>query len=336
MTTTPAPPAPPAGGLAVGTQRWRALWRSLRRPRRFAGRFLTRVGEDDLFTHAAALAYYFFFSLFPFVLFLLAVVTLLPSVRGIEDWLLEWAAAIIPGGAFATVEAVVRSLLDQPRRGLVSLGVGLALWSASTALTGITSSLNVAYGVPERRPWWKVRLIAIGMVLALSFFAILAFTLAVSSGPLSAWVAVALGPASGAALLVGHWLGALLAITLVIATIYHVCPDVDLPWRWFSPGSVLFTLGFAATSFGFSYYVTHFASYDKTYGSLGAVIILLLWLYFVAFLLLLGGEVNAHLDRIAPELIVAEAGAQSPSDDTDDDEDPDVPAWALDEMRRER
>ena len=127
------------------------------------------------------------------------------------------------------------------------------------------------------------------------------------------------------ALLAANWLVALAAITLVIATLYHVCPDVDFPWRWFSPGSVLFTIGFAVTTSAFSYWVSHFGTYDKTYGSLGAVIILLLWMYLIAFLMLLGGEVNAYLDRAALELLPAEP---EPVDDTDADRDPDVPAWA--------
>jgi len=93
----------------------------------------------------------------------------------------------------------------------------------------------------------------------------------------------------------------LAAITLVIASVYHFCPDVDFPWRWFSPGSVLFTLGFGTTTIAFSYYVARFASFDKTYGSLGAVIILLLWMYLLALFVLLGGEINAYLDREAED-----------------------------------
>jgi membrane protein len=182
------------------------------------------------------------------------------------------------------------------------------------------AALNVAYGVPERRPWWKVRLIAIALTVALSFFMVAAFVLAVSSAPLAAWVAGMLGPVGGLALLIGNWVVALAALTLVVATIYHVCPDVDFPWRWFSPGSVLFTVGFVLMTFGFSYYVSHFGSYDATYGSLGAVIILLLWMYLVAIFLLFGGEVNASLDRLAEGYLDRVAAPER--------EPRDVPAWA--------
>lgn len=328
-TATPGSVPPPVDSRArVGDRRWATLGWALGRPRWFLGGLIDRVGRDALATHAAALAYYFLFSLFPFVLFLLALVTMLPFADGLENWLLAQAAQVVPGAAYTMIEGVIQSLLSQPRSGLLSLGAALALWSASTAVTGLMGALNVAYGVPERRPWWKVRLVAIGVVVGTSFFTILAFVLTVGSGPLAAWVAGMLGPAGGLALLVGNWLAALAAITLVTAAIFNLCPDVEFPWRWFSPGSLLFTLGFAVTTLGFSYYVAHFGTYDKTYGSLGAVIILLLWMYFIAVLLLLGGEVNAYLDRAAAEL---DRERESPPERA---AEPSAPQWTLDEIER--
>ena len=306
----PAGAVEPAGPLrshAVGTRRWTALRRAVRRPRRFVGGLVSHIARDGLTTLAAALSYYFFFALFPFMLFLLALITFMPGVEGLQLWLLQWAAQVVPGQAYGTLAGVIDGLLSQPRGGILSLGAVLALWSASSAFAGMMSALNVAYGVRERRPWWKVRLLAIGLTIALSFFMILAFVLAVSSGPLAARVAEQLGPAGGIALLVANWLAALGAVTLVIASVYHFCPDVDFPWRWFSPGSVLFTVGFGATTVAFSYYVARFSSFDKTYGSLGAVIILLVWMYLLALFVLLGGEVNAYLDRETDEEATAAA-----------------------------
>jgi membrane protein len=288
-------------GEVVGTQRWAALGRAVRRPRAFVRGLVLRISQDGLTTLAAALSYYFFFALFPFVLFLLALITFVPGVEGLQNWLLQWTAEVVPGQASDTLAGVINGLLSQPRGGILSLGAVLALWSASSAFAGMMSALNVAYGVRERRPWWKVRLLAIGLTVALSFFMILAFVLAVGSGPLAAGLADFLGPLGAIALLLLNWLTVLAAITLVIASVYHFCPDVDFPWRWFSPGSVLFTLGFGATTMAFSYYVARFASFDKTYGSLGAVIILLLWMYLLALFVLLGGEINAYLDREAED-----------------------------------
>jgi membrane protein len=288
-------------GEVVGTQRWTALGRAVRRPRAFIRGLVLHIARDGLTTLAAALSYYFYFALFPFVLFLLALITFLPGVEGLQNWLLQWTAQVVPAQGYDALAGVINGLLSQPRGGILSLGAVLALWSASSAFAGLMSALNVAYGVRERRPWWKVRLLAIGLTVALSFFMILAFVLAVGSGPLAAWLAGFLGPLGALALLLLNWLAVLAAITLVIASVYHFCPDVDFPWRWFSPGSVLFTLGFGGATMAFSYYVARFGSFDKTYGSLGAVIILLLWMYLLALFVLLGGEINAYLDREAED-----------------------------------
>src|SRR5262245_5585712 len=214
-------------GEVVGTQRWTALGRAVRRPRAFIRGLVLHIARDGLTTLAAALSYYFFFALFPFVLFLLALITFMPGVEGLQAWLLQWAAQVVPGQAYETMAGVINGLLSQPRGGVLSLGAVLALWSASSAFSGLMSALNVAYGVRERRPWWKVRLLAIGLTVALSFFMILAFVLAVGSGPLAAWVGQQLGPAGGVTLLVVNWLTALAAVKIGRASVYHFCPDVD-------------------------------------------------------------------------------------------------------------
>lgn len=274
---------------------WVGLRRALGRPWWFVTTIVDRIQRHRTLTFAAALAYYFLFALFPFLLFLLAVVTLVPDVQGLEEWLLTQVGRVVPAEAWDVLAATIRGVLAQPRGGLVSLGGALALWSASSALVGLADALNVAYGVEERRPWWRVRLQCIGMTVALSVFMIVAFVATVSSAPLSAWVASFLGPLGGMAVLVGNWVVALAAITLVIATIYDKLPDVERTWRWFSPGSLVFTLGFGASSAAFSAWVARFGSYDKTYGSLGAVIVMLLWMYLFAVFVLLGGEIDATL-----------------------------------------
>jgi membrane protein len=273
---------------------WHELARACRHPLRLVGALVTRVQDDDIMTTAAALAYYFFFSIFPFLLFLLALTTVLP-VRGLEAWLLENVKASLPASAYALVERTVRSLLATRRGGLVSLGAALALWSASAAFAALMNGLNRAYRVRDPRPWWRTRLQAIGLTVALSLFMITAFVLTVFGGQLVALVGRQLGPAAGIAALVVRWTVTVGAVVLVVAAVYYACPAVPRRWRWVTPGTALFTLGFAGSSAAFSYYVGRFASYDTTYGSLGAVIILLFWTYILALFLLLGGELEALL-----------------------------------------
>ncbi len=283
--------------------RWRTLGRELRRPLGFGDALLRRYSWHHMPTLAAGLAFYFLLAFFPFLLFLVAVVTLVPGVEGLVDWLLATAVDFVPPDAFALVDGVVRSLLGRPRGGLVSLGVGLALWSASTGFTSLMECLNVAYGVTERRAWWKTRLEALWLTIALSLFVVVSFALTLFAGPIAGVVAGYLGPAGGVATLAFNWTLSLSLMTLVTATIYHVCPDVeDQPWQWLSPGTVVFVAGFGGASLAFSIWVSRFGSYDKTYGSLGAPIVLLFWLYLLSAFLLLGGELNALLDerRAAP------------------------------------
>src|SRR5262249_3149231 len=148
-----------------------------------------------------------------------------------------------------------------------------------------------AYGVTSRRGGGETRLEALWLTLALSLFVVLSFVLTLFAGPLAVLVASYLGRAGAIAALLLNSSLSLSLMTLVTATVYYVCPDVDdQEWQWLSPGTVLFVAGFGAASLGFSMWVSRFASYDKTYGSLGAPIILLFWLYLLTTFLLLGGE----------------------------------------------
>lgn len=280
------------------TGRWATLVSELRTPWRFARALVGRFGTHQMPMLAAALAFYFLLAFFPFILFLVAVVTLVPGVDGLTEWLLSTAAIYVPGDAWSMVESVIRGVLSRPRGGLVSLGVGLALWSASTGFVSVMTCLNVAYGVTEHRAWWRTRVEALGLTVGLSLFMILAFVLTLFAGPLASLVASYLGPAGGLATIALNWSLSLAMVTFIAAVMYYVGPDVqENPWQWLSPGVVLFTAGFGVASVGFSVYVARFSSYDKTYGSLGAPIILLFWLYLLASFLLLGGELNAHLDE---------------------------------------
>jgi membrane protein len=275
---------------------WWELARAGRSPFRLVAELVRRVQDDDIMTFAAALAYYFFLSIFPLVLFVLALTTVLP-IHGLDVWLLQNARESLPGEAYTLLERTVHGLLASPRSGLMSVGAALALWTASSGFAAVMNGLNRAYRVRDPRPWWQVRLHAIGLTVALSLFMVVAFVLTVFGAPLVALVTRQLGPLAGVAALVVRWTLTLGAILVTVTAMYYACPALEREWHWVRPGSALFTLGFAGSSAAFSYYVGRFGSYDKTYGSLGAVIILLFWMYLLAFFLLLGGELNALVER---------------------------------------
>jgi membrane protein len=274
---------------------WYELARCCLRPIGLLRALAARIQEDDTSTAAAALAYYFFLSIFPLLLFVLALTTVLP-VHGLDRWLLENVKESLPGEAYTLVERTVHGILATRRGGLLSVGAVLALWTASAAFSAIMNGLNRAYRVRDPRPWWRARLYAIGLTVALSVFMITAFVLTLFGGELVRLVARHVGPAAGLVALIVRWTVTVGAVVFVVAAVYYACPAIERRWQWITPGVVVFALGFAVTSAAFSFYVGKFGSYDKTYGSLGAVIILLFWMYMLAFFLLLGGELNALLE----------------------------------------
>jgi membrane protein len=287
---------------------WRAFGVALRHPLRFLGALFRRVQDDGMLTVAAAMAYYFFFSLFPFLLFLLALASVLPF-HGLEDWVLHYVAQFLPAEANQMLARTVRGILDAPRSGLVSLGAVLALWTASSAFEAVIDGINRAYRVPDVRPWWRARLQAIGLTTALSAFLVLAFVASIFGGLLAQLAGRWFGPAAEIAVILLRWTVVIVVATLVVAAINYVAPATPKRWEWVTPGSALFTLGFAGFSAAFSYYVDRFSDYDATYGTLGAVIVLLLWMYALAVFLLLGAELNALFEQSATEGRVPERDA---------------------------
>jgi membrane protein len=279
---------------------WRAVPTAARHPLRFLGRLFDHIQQDHILTIAAAMAYYFFLSLLPFVLFVLALITLAP-VQGLEDWLLAQAAQWVPGEAYSMIESIIRGFLAEPRGGLVSIGAALALWTASSAFIAVMGGMTRAYGVDEYRSWWRVRLQAMGLTIGLSMFMVVTFVLTIFGGQLAALIGRTVGPMAEVVALVIRWSVVVGAVMVVVGAIDYACPATPPTWRWLTPGSLVFMLGFGLCSAAFSYYVDRFGSYDKTYGSLGAVIILLVWMYMLAAFLLLGGEVNALLERMDNE-----------------------------------
>ncbi len=250
--------------------------------------------EDDMVSYAAALAYYVFLAFFPFSILLLALLGFL-GIPGLFDWLLNQAEAALPGQAMGLVEEVIGQIRSQSQGWLLLFGIGVGLWSAPSTVWLLMVALNAAYEVEETRPIWKRLLLSVGYTLGLAVLIIIATALMMIGPQAVAWFANEIGIDT---LLVGLWTWlrwplAVLLLMLVVAIAYYVVPDVDEPFRFISPGAVLAVIGWLAISLGFSYYASSFANYGAIYGSLSAVIVLLLEFFLSASVLLLGAEVNA-------------------------------------------
>ena len=260
---------------------------------------LAEFSADDMTTYAAALAYRLIFSIFPFLIFLTALLGFLGAPQ-FFDWMRDQAAYLLPQQAMDAVNRVL-SELQTPQGGLMSVGIALAIWSASAGVMGTMDALNVAYEVKERRPMWKRILVAILYTLALAIMLIVAAALMISGPAFLTWLTHYVG-LDQVFITIWAWIRwpiAIFLLMLAIALVYWAAPNVKQPFRFITPGSVLAVTVWVAASVGFGFYVQNFADYNQTYGSLGAVIILLFYFYLSAAVLLFGAELNAVIAREA-------------------------------------
>ena len=267
------------------TQLGRRLWRESR--------------EDELFGRAAQLSYYALLALFPALIFLTALMGLF-SVQNYMPELMSYLRNVLPADALSMVRRFLIQITEGSGANILSLGALGALWASSSGVTAIMDALNVVYDVKEdSRPFWRSRLTAIVLTLALAGFVILALTLVLYGSSIGSWFAdfVGLGRAFAWAWNILQWPVILALMLLVVDAVYYVCPDIEQEWRWITPGSVFAVFMWVVVSLGFKAYVDNFGDYNKVYGSIAGVIVLMLWLYWSGMVLLLGGEINAEIEQ---------------------------------------
>jgi len=266
-----------------------------------AKRTASEVMADNCLNLAAQLSYYFFLALFPALLFLVAIVSFIP-VHGLLEMITSTLGRVAPGEVITIVQDQILKIAHDQNSGLLTLGLLGTIWSTSSGVDAIISTLNEAYDIQEARPWWRVKLLAIGLTLALAVFIVLAFALLLVGPTLAEKVAswFYLGPAFVWSWKILQWPVVFGLVALAIAIIYYYAPDAEQEWIWITPGSVLATALWLITSLGFKFYVSHFGSYNATYGAIGGVIVLMLWFYVSSLVVLVGAELNAEIEHASP------------------------------------
>ena len=250
---------------------------------------------------AAQLAYYFFLALFPALLFLIALASFLPG----HD-LVGRVVGMLQGVAPAEVVGIIRDQLakiaEGRQGGLLSFGVIAALWSSSAAMVAIIDALNRAYDVEDQRPWWKQRLTAILLTVGVALFLLVSFTLIVAGPQLAEFVSgrLGLGSAFEWTWKIGQWPLVFALVATAVGLIYYFAPDVDQDFAWITPGSLVATLLWLVGSLAFRLYVVNFGSYNETYGTIGGVMVLMLWLYLTGLTIIIGAEMNAEIEHASP------------------------------------
>ena len=257
--------------------------------------------DDEVSVRATSLAYYFILAVFPALLFLLSLLGFFAGVgTHLRESLFTTLAHLLPASASELVQKTLEEVTKGSSGSKAVLGIIGALWSASSGVSAVMQSLDIAYDVKEDRPLWKQRAISVGLTLALAVLVLAALALALYGGDMADWLGVHVG--LGKALVVGwkivQWPVVLTFMFIAFAITYYFAPNLKEPeWHWITPGSALGLIFWLVASLGFKLYLHFFNSYSKTYGSVGAVIILLLWLYITGLAIMVGGEVNSAIGR---------------------------------------
>lgn len=281
-----------------------------------------RFNENELMTRASGIAFYAMLALVPFLgLILTLAVRLLPDLTGRSkssvgignmtvEQLNSTLQSLFPTEAYDVIKDQIARIQGESPVGLISLGLVITIWLASSLSLAVIDAMNRIYGVRETRPFWKLRLMAIAMTIIQAMLLVGSLLAIVAWPQILRW----LGWSWHAALLatVIRWIVVVALVLLGFALSYYIGPDCHQKWRWITPGSILGTCMFLVVSYGFRVYVQNFGNYNKTYGSLGGVMVLLFWFWLSSLILLCAVQIDQIIDESKRK--------DTPSDCSDDRE----------------
>jgi membrane protein len=296
----------------------KSLW-DLRgvRVRDIATRTWKAMLQDRLFSIAAELGFYFLFALFPALICATTVLGLMArSAATFYSSLLEYMAVVVPPEALGMVMRTFNQTAAHATPGKLTVGLLATIWSASAGISAVQDATNAVYKITERRSYIKARMQAIALTMLVICTVTLSLTALFAGDFVSSWLHHNLQQAviGGTTVILSRicgWVGGAAFLALSFAAVYYWAPDLRVrQWHWITPGAALGIVGWLLTSFGFRTYLHFFDSYSVTYGSLGAVVILLMWFYITGLMLLLGAEFNSELEAAAVEARLAREKAE--------------------------
>jgi membrane protein len=269
------------------------------------------IRGNDFLGRASELAFDFLFALFPLILFMMSLFGMFASRSAeLQNDLLSYFADFLPTAAFQLLRTTATDLATNASGGKLTFGIIVSLWFASGGVVSMISALTLAYRVREARSWFKVRAIALGLTLLISVLLLAALFIVLLSGDFIDWLGAELHLQPVVVLLwkAFQWPTVILFVTVSYSVIYNWGPDLPDPdlkerrWRWISPGSAFGAFLWFLASVGFRIYLRFFNNYTASYGSLGAVMILLVWLYVTGLAFLIGGEINSEIERAMAQI----------------------------------
>ena len=256
--------------------------------------FIVKVNNDDIFALGAQLAYYLMLSFFPFLIFLMTVVGF--SHLDSAD-ILDGLRTILPNNVFSLVDVTVVEIVETQNAGLLGASIALTIWSASSGFRAVIKGLNKAYNIKDSRSFIKRSFVAIIFTLALVMLIMLTLAMMVFGEVIGKYILAIFPFKSVIAYIwnISRYLIVVFMMILIFACIYRYTPAKKVSWREVYPGAIVSTLGWIIVSLGFSYYINNIANYSRLYGSVGAVFVLMTWLYITSMILILGAEFNSIL-----------------------------------------
>lgn len=258
----------------------------------FFKELIVKIKEMDISAAGSQLAFFFLLSLFPLLIFLF---TLLPYLHLDQNEILLFIREYAPGSTASLIENTLKEVLENRNGGLLSVGILATIWSASKGMSALTKGLNLAYNVEDDRNFFFSKGMSILFTIMLIATVLVALVLPVFGEPIGKLVFSVFG-LEDSFLTVWTSIRFLIPpvlIFVVFSLLYWLVPDIKLEYRSVIPGSLFATIGWIVTSLAFSFYISNFGSYANTYGSIGGIIVLIMWLYFSAIILMIGGEINA-------------------------------------------
>jgi membrane protein len=262
--------------------------------------FFTGIIKGAVTTRASAVSFNFFMALFPAIIVLFTLIPYVP-ISGFQDSLLELLESLIPQQIYGTVEDTLFDIINRPRGGLLSVGFFLTLYFATNGVSGIIEAFNQTYYTIETRSFLRQQLVSIALVITLAFLLIIAITL-ITIGPiLITWLdtkGFLRGRYTYEIIVALKWLITVFMFLVMYSSLYYFGPARKKDYRFISAGSTFATLLTILASIGFNYYVNNFSRYNTLYGSIGTLLVFLLFIYFNSIILLLGFELNASITQV--------------------------------------
>jgi len=259
--------------------------------------FIRGLQKGALTMRAAAMSFSFFLAIFPSIIFFFTLIPYIP-VSNFQQTLMVLLEELMPDSAFDTVRSTLEDIISRPRSGLLSLGFILAGYFSTNGIASMIEAFNQTYHTIETRSWMRQRLISILLVLILAVIVILAIAMITTGSIVIDFMVqenILHDSTTVFFLQVGKWIVILAMVFFVISFIYFLAPSRESKFRFVSAGSTLATLLSIVTMLGFNYYISNFTRYNALYGSIGTLLVVMLWIYFNAIILLIGFELNASI-----------------------------------------